>query len=172
MTFTYIPLSEEDAEKAKQGENVLLTPAIYDFQVIKTTFKMSNMGKSRDPSKPSNPTIELLLKIKDHEGKQNIVNDWLIGIPKMEWKTRAFCRATGTLDAYEEKTFNENMCLHLKGKASILIERGKENPNGGYFPDKNVIDHYVPREITTEDVNSLVIVNNFKQDGFDDNIPF
>jgi hypothetical protein len=152
MTFTYNPLSQEDAEKARQNAKeiknnyLLLEDGICDVEVLKRKFKMSNMGKNRDPNKPSNPTIELFVKLTDANGNQNVANDWLIGIPSMEWKTRHFCEATDSIDAYNENRFNETTPINPKCKAYVKIQRGKEKPQGGFYPDKNVIDDYIPRD--------------------------
>jgi hypothetical protein len=131
-SFTYQPLSAEEAERARQYP--LLQDGIYTFSVVKATLKQSSKGNSM---------IELQEVYWNDEGKEFIVFDFLIGIKSMEWKTRHFCEAVGLEKEYISGKFNENLCLGKQGKASIILQKGKANANGGFYKDKNVVEDYI-----------------------------
>lgn len=169
MSFRYEPLTEEEAEKARQFP--LLEPGIYNFEVVKSEFQMSNTGKYKNPQKPSNPMIKLEMIVWDSSGKEFIVYDYLVGTKNMEWKTRNFCKSVGLFDQYENKKFNEDLCIGRSGKASIVvqpgqkkvIQPGQDKKEVTYYKDKNGIEDYIFDEKEEK---------NKEDESFDDNIPF
>lgn len=159
MSFSYNPMTEEEAEKERQFP--MLEPGTYNFEVMKSEFKMSNTGQYRNPNKPSNPMIKLQLLVWGSDGKEYTVFDFLVGSKNMEWKTRHFCRAVGLLKEYEAKTFNESICEGKSGKVSIIQQKGQPKEGGGFYQDKNAVEDYISDEST----------KTTKPD-FDDDVPF
>lgn len=132
MTFTYQPISEAEAEKARGYS--LLDHGMYEFHVMKAEGR---------PSKTNNPMIELVLNVLDKEGKEHVIFDYLVATEKMNWKIRHFCRAVGLEKEYDEGKFNELLCAGRGGHAMISKQAGKQKPDGSFYKDKNVVDDYV-----------------------------
>lgn len=157
--FSYNPISAQQAEAARKFP--MLEPGEYDFQVKKACYRLS---------KSNNPMIELTVSVWDKQGKEFTIFDYLISTEKMGWKTRHFCEAVGLEKEYEDRSFNELLCQDKCGKVLITIQKGKPKPDGGLYPDKNVIDDYLKEEKENKTINSI----QPKSDpyGFDSEIPF
>jgi len=84
----------------------------------------------------------------------------------MMWKTLHFCKSVGLEQKYLDGQFNENDCPNQSGKVSIIFQQGKQNPNGGYYPDKNGVEDYI---FEGEKKNVATITKN---DFINDDIPF
>jgi hypothetical protein len=135
MSFSYNPLTQEDAEKERQYP--LLESGTYNFEVAKATFKTS---------KSNNPMIELVLNVWDNHGKQYTVYDYLISTKGMNWKILNFCESVGLMKDYDQGKFNENLCVGRSGKADIVYQIGKARPEGGFYKDKNAVANYIKME--------------------------
>ncbi len=156
MSFSYEPMTEEQCEKERQFP--LLEPGIYNFTVNKAEYKRSHKGT---------PMIELNLTIWDEHGKEYHVFDYLIATPKMEWKTRHFCDSIGLTKEYDDKKFNEHLCVNRSGKAEVIFQKGKAKDGGGFYKDKNAIEDYVMTDQGAQK-QTTANVDDFK----DDSIPF
>jgi len=121
------------------GDFPLIQPGNYDFEVEAAVPKTAQSG---------NEMIALTLKVWDHDGIERKVWDYLVDTEKAEWKTRHFCRSTQNEDMYEEGNIDANALVGAAGKCSIKIQKGKANPAGGYYPDKNTVGDYLYEEIT------------------------
>lgn len=160
MTFNYQPLTEEQCEKARQFP--LLEPGVYDFQVLTSEEKKSQSG---------NDMISLKLKIRDKNGNEFNVFDYLVSSENMLWKTKHFCDSVELFTDYQDGTFNGYKCFHKTGKALIGIQKGKDKGDGTFYKDKNVVEDYVTSDSGIEQINNKnfnVPVSNFK----DDDLPF
>ncbi len=106
---------------------MVLTPGVYDFEVIKAEEKTSKKG---------NAMIELTLNIFPDDGKPRIVRDWLLG--SMELKLNRFCRATGLEQVYNEGAITAFACEGVGGKVKLTVD---SDPNYG---DRNGVKDYIP----------------------------
>lgn len=136
MSFAYTPMTEEQAEKARQFP--LLEPGIYEFRVIEASSGRSSSGNSM---------ITLKLAIRDAEGITFNILDYLVATEKMAWKTRHFANSVGLDKEYENGSFNETLCQGKQGKAQVIHQAGKARPNGGYYHDKSAIEDYVMNDL-------------------------
>jgi len=95
MTFEY-PVLSDDEIKSQQEEYLAslkpLDPGIYDFQVLKSSFKISE--------KTGNHMIELQLKVFGHDGKEYVLWDWLVATKGMAFKTKHFWESVGHPEMY------------------------------------------------------------------------
>lgn len=172
MSFSYNPMSKDEAEKSRQFP--LLEPGIYNFQVLKAEYRLSNpkFDKKGEPL-PRNPMIELILLIWDNNGKEFNVYDYLINSEKMEWKTRHFCDSVGLEKEYEAKQFNEHLCEGRSGKASIIIQAGQKKPNSSeFYKDKNSVEDYLLLSENLETNKSPSAEDSGKPFDDDIDIPF
>lgn len=152
--YLFNPMTEEQIQLSS-----LMESGIYDFEVIKSNKKTSKSG---------NPMAELNLNVWDKEGKQHVIYDYLVfsNIPLNIKKIKHFCDSTGLSKDYERGCLPENL-ERLSGKAIIGIQEEQPNPNGGFYPKKNVVTDYVIQDKSD-------IKQNPKEEEFKDDtdIPF
>ena len=160
--FPYKKLTKEECEEQMKSKKIyfLVPKGIYDFEVVESRFKISNSG---------NPMISLILKITDNQGVERLIFDNLIAIDMWEWKTRHFCDSVGLEKEYDEDKFNDNVCLFQRGKLSLGIQKGNKKDDGTFYPDKNVVDDYLPR---TANQGSVAKAMASVVGDLDDAIPF
>ncbi len=136
--------------KKEEELNTLLAIGIGDYEVIKSTAKISHIG---------NAMIELVLKVWDSQGNQGNIFDYLIlnGHNLSLRKIRHFCYSAGLESTYEEGKLNASQCLGKVGKLQIGIQKDKEEK----YPDKNSVQDYI------------YIAKNDKNDApLNDDVPF
>jgi hypothetical protein len=161
MSFSYPPLSEEEAQHERQ---TLLEEGTYSFKVNKAVSKMSRPK----PGKESNPMIELHITLWDEKGRERYVYDYLVGTKSMAWKVRHFCDSTGLTKPYEEGKFDSWMAEGKSGIAIVGQQKGQPREGGGNYPDKNIIQDYVMTLKGATKVESKMEENGFN----DEDIPF
>lgn len=121
------------------GDFPLIEPGDYDFEVEAAEPKRSSSG---------NDMIALTLKVWDGDGMERKVWDYLVDTDKAEWKTRHFCRSTNMMNAYESGELSADMLIGAAGKCRVNVQKGKPNPAGGMYSDKNVVRDYLFDEET------------------------
>lgn len=153
MSYVFTPLTDEELDSKTFS---LLEEGDYSFEVSKAVKKTSKAG---------NAMAELQLKIWDKYGKINYVFDYLIfsNVPLNIKKVKHFCESTGIEDCYKKGSIPEEL-QSLCGKVKIGIGKGNEKPDGGFYPDKNIVIDYLKDK-------SIVNVKN-AEDNFDDELPF
>lgn len=96
-------------------------------------------------SKNGNDMTELEHFIFNKSGQRRRVKDWLVNSEGVAYKVRHFAASVGMLAQYEK---GELPAIDLPGKTGRLtigIERGKPDGKGGKYPDRNVVQDYVPK---------------------------
>lgn len=136
--YTFTPMTEEQI-----NDSSLIEEGVYDFEVVKSTRKMSNA---------QNPMAELQLNIWDKEGKQHLVYDYLVfsSVPLNIKKVKHFCEAVGLADQYNVGQIPEELERYC-GKVHVIKQAGKEipfdklkgKPAGSCYPDKNAVEDYI-----------------------------
>lgn len=126
------PMSEEEIDASG-----LLEDGTYDFEVIKSTHKVSKSG---------NPMAELQLSLWGDDTR-HVVYDYLVfsAVPLNIRKVKHFCDATGLQKEYEKGEIPEE----LEGKSGKLIlgkQEGRDKPDGGKYPDRNSVVDYIARQ--------------------------
>ena len=144
------PRSEQ--ELAQMG---LLPEGEYDYSVIEAKDSLSKAsGKEM---------VEMKIAVWDKEGREHVMFDYLI--ESMGHKLRHFCEANNLLDKYTAGEIHANDCRGKQGKVFIIIQKGKPNPNGGYYPDRNSVKDYAIHETLGQPVK---VADNY----LNDEIPF
>lgn len=162
MSYDFIPLSEEDLNRTE-----LVEDGVYDFEVIKSTRKVSRGG---------NPMAELNLKVWGKDGKEYFMFDYLVfsSVNLNIRKVKHFCDAVGLQNEYKIGQLPEEL-IGFSGKAHIIFKEGdlipedklKGKPVGSKYPDKNIVEDYIAHEIkpsTLQPIKENSIIN--------DDIPF
>ena len=107
-----------------------------------------------DPMTKSNPFAqrvhgfdEWTLRHQDMFGSYaRKVRDWLVpGTIYGDKKIFEFAKSAGIIALYESGTFGAQDCIDKTGFAKVSIEKGKPDPKGGTYPDKNVIRWYISK---------------------------
>lgn len=108
----------------------------YGFQVI---------AAADDVSKTSGKEMIVLdLMLFGPDGANRKVRDYLVpGTIYGDKKIFEFCRTCGIQDLYDGGSFTAQDCIDKTGYVKIGVEKGKESPKGGTFPDKNTVKWYV-----------------------------
>lgn len=154
--MNFKPKSKEELETMN-----LLKPGIYHFRVANAKDKTSKNG---------NEMIEITLEVYDNEGHSRTMFDYLL--EAMPQKLFAFCTTTGMEHFYHQGGLTANDCIDKSAYVEISVQKGKPNPQGGDYPDKNEVKRYMTKPAT----NSTPSVSAKKEvvDGpeFDDGIPF
>lgn len=130
MSYNFDPMTEEEIASSS-----LVEDGIYNFQVLKSTRKMSKSG---------NDMAEVQLNIWDNDGKIHPVFDYLVfsKIPLNIKKVKHFCDATGLVEEYKKGQMPEEL-ESLSGKVQIGTQEERPNPNGGVYARKNFVVDYI-----------------------------
>lgn len=159
----FSPMSEDELARAS-----LLEPGVYPFEVISASEELSKAG---------NEMIRVKLNVFGPNDQQAHIFDYLMHHnPKVAYKMRHFCEATGLLQKYEAGTLSEADCEGKTGFVKIKID-----PANGQYSAKNAVVDYVkpdaapaapevPRKLTPEEFNAKHGVDAGAK--FDDDIPF
>lgn len=154
MSYNFQPLSDEELNSYN-----LMDDGIYDFQVEKSTSKVS---------KSNNPMAELVLTVWDKSGRPHMVFDYLVfsQVALNIRKVKHFCDTVGLIEEYKNGQLREELAS-LCGKVEIGRQEKQPKQGGGFYPEKNVVVDYV-----TSDKDSSK-VDHVKEEGFhDDELPF
>lgn len=150
MSYSFTPLSDEELDMAN-----LLPEGEYDFQVSKS---------ARRTSKQGNAMAELQIKTWDRFGKICMIFDYLVfsTVNMNIRKISHFCKSVGLHAKYKEGNLPEELDGY-SGKCLVGIQDQQSNPNGGFYPKKNVVLDYIEQNPSIE---------NKKVEEFSDEIPF
>jgi len=156
----FSPKSREELETIG-----LMKPGIYQFSVANAIDKTSKGG---------NEMIALTLEVFDEMGATRNVFDYLL--EAMPQKLFGFCEATSMEHHYHQGTLRASDCIGKSAFVELTIQKGKDNPQGGTYSDKNEVKKYTAKKVATaENVNPLKS-NQHKssqQPPFaDDDVPF
>ena len=133
--------------------NSLIEPGIYDFKVVSAKEKISKKGKEM---------IELQIKIIDKKGNERTIFDYLMAeMPDKLWE---FSICTGLMDRYNCGEMHSFNCLQKSGTLNLIIEKGKQNSMGDFYPDRNTVKNYI--------FDKQKIEFKIKRNPLDDDIPF
>lgn len=153
--MNFKPRTQEEIESMN-----LLIPGIYHFRVANAKDRTSKKG---------NEMIELNLEVFDNEGNSRMMFDYLLeAIPQ---KLYAFCHSTGMENFYHNGGLTAKDCIDKSAYVELSIEKGADNPQGGQYPDKNVVKKYMTKPVSGSAPTDYAA----KADGavpFDDDIPF
>jgi hypothetical protein len=130
---------EPKSEKDFQGLN-LFPEGEYGFQVTNAADDVSK--------KSGRDMIVLDVLLFNNDGSNRKVRDWLVpGTIYGDKKIFEFAKSAGILALYESGTFGAQDCVDKTGFAKVAIEKGKPDPKGGTYPDKNVIRWYISKPV-------------------------
>lgn len=132
--MTYEVLTDEQIQE--QSQRTILSPGVYDFEVSKAELRTSKAG---------NPMVMITLKVWDKEGKNHILNDFLVGTPKMSWKIKHFWESVSKPENYNGVLCADD-CLGCAGKVTTGIEKDEK----GYIKPR-VLDYDVSENEGKED---------------------
>jgi hypothetical protein len=156
MSFVFKPLTEEEIDAMS-----LMDEGIYNFQVETSNPRTSKSG---------NRMAELLITVWDSFDKPHSIYDYLVfsTIPLNIRKVKHFCDTVGLTEEYKKGSIPEGLAS-LSGKVKIGIQEEKANPNGGFFPKKNIVIDYVMTDKGAVKSDSAPI----EEEKFhDDDLPF
>lgn len=149
MRFT--PKSEEELQVGS-----LMDEGTYQYQVIDAKESISKAGHDM---------VELKLMFWDASGRERLMFDYLL--EAMGHKLRHFCESHGMLDKYNAGQLTAADCWNKQGKAEVIVQPGKPNPNGGMYPSRNSVKDYVVGV-----VGEPAPIKPTVKDDFDTDLPF
>lgn len=155
MSFIFNKMTDEELNKSE-----LALPGIYKFITLKSSRKISKSG---------NEMAELVIKYWKEENKNSyILSDYLVFSDSKFCirKIKHFCDTVGLHDEYEKGELPEKLDS-LRGYLEIGVQDGNPNPNGGFYPKKNIVLDYVAKE-----KNEVVPIKKGLTDFDDSDIPF
>lgn len=132
----------------------LLTPGIYDFEVVETDDK---------PSKKGNDMVTLKLHVFEEDGTPRIVFDYLVP-DALPHKFKHACNACNLIAEYEGHTLTAASFMGRTGKVQIVTQ-----PAQGQYLEKSTVKDYVKRE--AQDASAPPPVRSVAAD-LSDEIPF
>lgn len=131
--------SDEQLEKEIREANLIPKNAICDFEVLEeVTWGAKTITTKDDKSKAGNDMIVLVLKIYFGERFITLIDYLTAGNERMEFKLRHAVNSCGVISkgAISAKDF-----IGKSGKCKIGIQKDKD----GAYPDKNIVQDYVPK---------------------------
>lgn len=152
MSFTFTPLSDEELDSFD-----LMEDGIYDFEVVKSTRKISQAG---------NPQCELQLKVWDMRGQVHTVFDYLVftQVKLNLRKIKHFCESVGWAEKFSQGNLPEEMEM-LCGKVQIgRQDKTLKKDGNGFYPPKNVVIDYIDKGKKT--------LSSVSSSELNDDIPF
>ncbi len=154
MSYNFQPFSDEELNAPD-----LIPIGIYDFEVVKSTRKVSKSG---------NPMAELNISVWDKEGRNHFIFDYLVfsSVKMNIKKVSHFSKAVGLGEEYKKGELPEDL-ERFSGKVEIGIQDEQPKSSGGFYPKKNIVVDYIVSDGTVKH-------NAPKQDEFNDSldIPF
>ena len=151
--MNFKPKSKEELETMN-----LLKPGIYQFTVANAKDRTSKNG---------NDMIELNLEVYDKEGNTRTMFDYLL--EAMPQKLYAFCVSTGMENRYHEGSLTSSDCIGKMAYIEVSIQKGKENPQGGSYPDKNDVKKYMTKPVNG---SAPIVAELYSKEEFDTEVPF
>jgi hypothetical protein len=164
MQFT--PKSEEQIQKEEQERSFLWEAGLYGFEIIEGfKFGQNYEATSNTKSKNDNDMIKLVVRVSNHEGRQQIIMDYLL--EAMPSKLRHAAYACGLGDKYELGNLSAEQFIGKSGMLELAIKKGelkdKNDPQSERYSDRNSIKDYC---VATEEKPLAKPVS------LDDEIPF
>jgi hypothetical protein len=134
--FSFPPISEEEAEKEEQKQ--LAPIGKYGFEVLKTYPKFT---------KNNEPKTSLFLRLRqpvENGFVEYTMFDDLVFNDKHfnRRKIRHFCESVGHPEWAEKGSLPKELGGY-GGECDVGFKPGDQNPNGGHYPDKNIIIDYI-----------------------------
>ncbi len=123
----------------------LIKDGVYNFDVLEA---------SDETSKSGNDMIKIKLGLWDERGVMRVIYDYLL--EAMPHKLIHFCESTVGIDKYKSGELTAEDCVNKSGKVHITIEKGKEKPEGGLYPDRNSVKDYVKEDKTNDHLNDEI----------------
>lgn len=149
----FAPKTKEELETLN-----LLKPGVYHFSVANAEDKVSKSG---------NEMIALTLEVYDNSSNRNVFDYLLEAMPQ---KLHSFCEATNMLHQYQHGTLKAHECIGKSAYVELAIQKGKENPQGGNYPDKNEVKRYITK--SEKEAGEEKKAEDAKPVFVDDDIPF
>ncbi len=153
----FIPLSEDELQVSS-----LVPEGIYAYQVVKSEDAISKAG---------NEYIKLMLKIWDHDGKENLVFTNLALIKLL----KHFCDLNGMQAEYDSGNIPPSLCSGKSGgRVQIGIEEAKprNDGTGAMYPAKNIVKDYIAAQQGSMSAPLAMKPLPDVKDDFSDSIPF
>jgi hypothetical protein len=125
MKFT--PKTEEELNAL-----TLVPEGIYDFEIIAAHDAISKSG---------NEMIQLSIHFYDKDGKLKSIDDYLL--EALAYKLRHAAEACGLIEKYKKGELDAEDFIGKTGKFKLGISKGKANPLGGFYRDKNDVKDYI-----------------------------
>lgn len=157
MGYEFPPLSDDELDD-------IVVEGDYNFEVIKSERKMSKAG---------NPMAQLRIKFWDNNDKPHTVFDYLVfsHVPLNIKKISRFCKSVGLDKEYAAGCLPDDL-FGYGGKVKIGIQEESMNPNGGFYPKKNIVIDYLKKVSHAELVKKAEAQSFLPDKEFDDEIPF
>jgi hypothetical protein len=149
----FSPKSKDELEAMS-----LIKAGTYQFQVAEAKDDISKSS--------GNEMIKLTLEVFDKEGKSYRMFDYLL--EAVASKLFAFCASTGMEQKYHSGNLSSHDCIGKSGYVEIEIQKGKENPQGGTYPDKNNVKKYIAKPIGSIPIAYQIA----SKEEFDQDVPF
>jgi len=137
----------------------LMKAGVYSFRVA---------NANEQTSKSGNEMIKLTLEVFDDKGVTHNIFDYLL--EAMSSKLYGFCHAANLTQQYQLGQMRDTDCIGKAGYVEITVEKGKENPQGGFYPDKNQVKSYLANKPKNTAQATAPTAN--PEQPFDDEIPF
>lgn len=137
---------------------------VYDFTTLEeVSFGTKTYYAKETLSKAGNPMWVIPVKIFAKDGSDFTIHliDYIPTTGEMRFKHAHLADATGNGDKYDSGKLTLQDVLFKSGRLELDIQKGSSKPDGGTYPDKNVIRDYVKKESSGS-----------KKDELDDDIPF
>lgn len=152
MSYNFKPMSDEELDAIN-----LVPDGIYNFEVVKSTRKVSKSG---------NPMAELQLTIWDKEGRTHLIFDYLVfsDVNLNIKKVSHFSKAVGLHDEYLKGCLPEEL-ERYSGTAEIGIQEEQPKPTGGFYARKNYVKEYLAKDKEKASTKK-------EEPFFDDDVPF
>ena len=155
MSYSFQPLSDEELDAID-----ILPEGVYNFEVVKATHKISKAGNSM---------AEIQLGVWNNANKLCTVFDYLIfsTVPLNIRKVKHFCDSVGLIEEYKKGSLPDELSGY-SGKVVVGIQDERPNPNGGFYPRKNVVVDYAKADKNVAKNDSVAGTEEL----FDDALPF
>lgn len=151
--------------------NTLMPDGEYDAEVIEfhSRDQAGNIIMSKEKTGPNgekvpgNPMTKVKVQVWDKVGELHTLQDFLVDLKTMAYKTRHFCAATGTLDKYEAG--QEIKGIDVLGK-NIKVKIGRQEEqeiHGKTYAARNVIKDYIkPLQLVKHQSDALPFDDDIK----------
>jgi hypothetical protein len=154
MVLAYKKITEEE-DKSRH----LFPKGEYNFSIRSVVEKKTKNG--------SNNMLEIELLVKDSNGREMIVKDWIVLVEQMGWKLRHFSNACNLLDKYDSQLLEARDFFDKKGIVKLTI-REYQSETG--MRTVNSVEDYIKS-------NKIMLVKNEssikpEKEFMDDDIPF